>query len=160
MMWVRQTRKGWKTMETNRATENMAQGYVCSEAVLLAACQEFEIEIDDKIIPRIASLFAGGIGNTGAVCGAVAGAVMAIGLMKERGDTMEEGLRALGVAAEFRRRFEAEMGTINCRELTGADLTTQEGIEQFMDSDIPRTVCFPAVATAYRLVVDLLKETS
>ncbi len=123
-------------------------------------CQEFEIEIDDKTIPRIAFGFAGGIGNTGAVCGAVAGAVMAIGLMKERGDTMEEGLRALGVAAEFRRRFEAEMETINCRELTGADLTTQEGIEQFMDSDIPQTVCFPAVATAYRLVVDLLKETS
>jgi len=147
-------------METNRATQNMAQGYVCSESVLLAACQEFEMEIDDKIIPRIAFAFAGGIGNTGTVCGAVAGAVMAIGLMKERGDTMEEALRTLGVAAEFRRRFEAEMGTINCRELTGADLTTQKGIEQFMDSDIPQTACFPAVATAYRLVVDLLKETS
>ena len=147
-------------MKANRATQNMTQGHVCSESVLLAACQEFEMEIDDKIIPRIAFAFAGGIGNTGTVCGAVAGAVMAIGLMKERGDTMEEALRTLGVAAEFRRRFEAEMGTINCRELTGADLTTQEGIEQFMDSDIPQTVCFPAVATAYRLVVDLLRETS
>ena len=101
VMRVRHTRKGWKTMETNRATQNMAQGYVCSESVLLAACQEFEIEIDDKIIPRIAFGFAGGIGNTGAVCGAVAGAVMAIGLMKERGDTMEEGLRTLG----WRRSF-------------------------------------------------------
>jgi hypothetical protein len=80
---------------------------------------------------------------------------------KERGDTTEEGLRSLAVAAEeFRRRFEAEMGTINCRELTGADLTTQEEVEQFMNSDIPQTVCFPSVATAYRLVVDLLKETS
>ena len=28
-----------------------------------------------------------------------------------------------------------------------------------MNSDVPQTVCFPAVATAYRLVVDLLKET-
>jgi hypothetical protein len=28
------------------------QGYVCSESVLLATCQEFGIEIDDKIIPR------------------------------------------------------------------------------------------------------------
>ena len=147
-------------METNRATQNMAQGHVCSESVLLAACQEFEIEIDGKIIPRIASLFAGGIGNTGAVCGAVAGAVMAIGLMKERGDTMEEALRTLGLAAEFRRRFEAEMGTINCRELTGADLTTREGIKQLMASNIPQTVCFPAVATAYRLLVDLLEEGS
>ena len=52
------------------------------------------------------------------------------------------------------------METISCRELTGADLTTEEGIEQFMGSDIPQTVCFPAVATAYRIVVELLKETS
>jgi C_GCAxxG_C_C family probable redox protein len=120
-------------------------------------CQEFGIE--NEIIPRIATCFAGGIGNTGAVCGAVAGAVMAIGLKKERGDTMEEALRTLAVAQEFRRRFEAEMETINCHELTGADLSTPEGIEQFMGSDTPQTVCFPAVGAAYRLVVELLKET-
>ena len=121
-------------------------------------CQEFGIE--NEIIPRIATCFAGGIGNTGAVCGAVAGAVMAIGLKKERGGTMEDWLRISAVAQEFRRRFEAEMETINCRELTGADLSTPEGIEQFMGSDTPQTVCFPAVGTAYRLVMDLLKETS
>ncbi len=123
-------------------------------------CQEFEIETENDVIPRIAFGFAGGIGNTGAVCGAVVGAVMAIGLKQGRADTMEEMLGNLAVAREFRRRFEAEMETINCRELTGADLSTPEGIEQFMGSDIPQTVCFPAVGVAYRLVVDLLKETS
>jgi C_GCAxxG_C_C family probable redox protein len=125
---------------------------------LLAVCQEFEIE--SEVIPQIASGFGGGIGNTGAVCGAVVGGVMAIGLKMERGDTMEDWLRIAGAAQEFRRRFEAEMGTINCRELTGADLTTQEGLAQYMRSDTPQTVCFPAVGAAYRLVLDLLKETS
>jgi C_GCAxxG_C_C family probable redox protein len=124
----------------------------------LAVCQEFGIKND--IIPRIASCFGGGIGNTGAVCGAVAGAVMAIGLKKERGDTMEDWFRLSAVAQEFRRRFEAEMGTINCRELTGMDLTTPDGIKQLMDSNIPQKVCFPAVGAAYRLVLDLLKETA
>jgi C_GCAxxG_C_C family probable redox protein len=147
-------------METNRATENMMQGHVCSESVLLAVCQEFGMEIDDKIIPRIAGLFAGGIGNSGSVCGAVTRAVMAMGLLKERGETLEEELDTFTIAQEFRRHFEAEMKTINCRELTGLDLTTKEGVDQLMNSDIPQTVCFPAVATAYRLVVDLLKETS
>jgi C_GCAxxG_C_C family probable redox protein len=128
--------------------------------VLLAVCQEFELEVNNEIIPRIAFGFAGGIGNTGSVCGAVAGAVMAISLKMERGETMEESLRIFTVGQEFRRRFEAEMETINCRELTGADLSTPEGIEQFMDSDIPQTVCFPAVGTSYRLVMDLLKENS
>jgi C_GCAxxG_C_C family probable redox protein len=123
-------------------------------------CQELEIETENDVVPRIASGFAGGIGNTGSVCGSVIGAVMAIGLRQGRADTMEEALRNLAVTQEFRRRFEAEMKTINCRELTGADLSTPEGIEQFMGSDTPKTVCFPAVALAYRLVVDLLKETS
>ncbi len=147
-------------METNRATENMAKGNVCSESVLLAVCEEFGMEIDDRIIPRIAGLFAGGIGNSGSVCGAVSGAVMAMGLLKEHGETMEEMLDRLSTAEQFRCRFEAEMKTINCRELTGLDLTTKQGVEKLVNSDIPQTVCFPAVATAYRLAVELLNENS
>jgi len=123
-------------------------------------CQEFEIEIEEDVIRRIAFGFAGGLGNTGAVCGAVIGAVMAIGLKRGRADTMEGALRELAVVRGFRHRFEAEMKTISCRELTGVDLTTEEGLEQLMNSDIPQTVCFPAVSAAYRLVVNLLKETS
>jgi hypothetical protein len=72
---------------------------------------------------------------------------------------MEEMFGTLALAQEFRRRFEAEVETIQCRELTGADLTTPEGIDAYMKSDTPMMVCFPAVATAYRIAVDLLKET-
>ena len=119
-------------------------------------CQKFRIQ--SEVIPRIASGFGGGIGNTGAVCGAVAGAVMAIGLIKERGDTMEDWFRLSAVVQAFRSRFEEEMGTISCSELTQADLSTEEGREAYMSSDTPQTVCFPAVGLAYRLVVELLKE--
>jgi C_GCAxxG_C_C family probable redox protein len=115
--------------------------------------------MENEIIPQIGFYFAGGIGNTGAVCGAVVGAVMAIGVKKGRADTMEEALRDLAVAQEFRRRFEAEMGTISCRDLTGVDLSTEAGLEQYMSSDTPQTVCFPAVGVAYRLVMELLNET-
>ena len=123
-------------------------------------CQEFELRIEDEIIPRIAFGFAGGIGNTGDVCGAIAGGVMAIGYKKERGASMEETYHTLGLVQEFRRRFEAEMKTIYCRELTGWDLSTPEGIEGSMNSDTPQTVCFPAVGLTYRIVVELLREKS
>jgi len=124
--------------------------------VLLAVSQEFDL--DHKFVSQGgASLFAGGIGNTGSVCGAVIGGVMAIGLKNGRADTMEEVLQSLQLAAEFRRRFEAEAGTILCRELTGVDLSTPEGIERYMNSDKPMTVCGPAVALAERLAVDILK---
>lgn len=121
-------------------------------------CRDFGIE--SEIVPQIATCFAGGIGNTGSVCGAVIGAVMGIGLVRGRSDDMEEMMQTLAVGQEFRRRFEAEMDTINCHELTGIDLTTQEGLERLMTSDVPATVCFPAVGIAYRLVADLLKESS
>jgi C_GCAxxG_C_C family probable redox protein len=146
-------------METNRATEHMANGLVCAESVLLATCEEFGVDVNENVIPKIAYAFAGGIGNTGSVCGAVAGAVMAIGLIKDRGETMEEMMRVIGLAAEFRKRFEAEMNTISCRELTGIDLTLEESRKELMTSDIAQKVCFPAVAAAHRLVVDLLKES-
>lgn len=147
-------------METNRATKILMEGNVWAESVLLAVCQELDFKVENEIIPKIAFGFAGGLGNTGAVCGAVAGGVMAISLLCERGETMEESFRTLEVIKEFRRRFEDEMGHISCRELTGTDLSTPEGIAQLMASDIPQTVCFPAVGVAYQLVVDLLNETS
>jgi C_GCAxxG_C_C family probable redox protein len=123
-------------------------------------CQEFGIEAGKDVIPQIASGFAGGIGNTGAVCGAVVGAVMAIGLKQERGQNMEEMFGNLAQVQEFRRRFEAELGTINCRELTGLDLSTAEGMKQSMEQQTAQKVCFPAVGTAYEIVIDLLRETS
>jgi C_GCAxxG_C_C family probable redox protein len=122
----------------------------------MAVCQEFGMATDSDVIPSIASGFPGGIGNTGSVCGAVIGAVMGIGLKQGRAESMEQMLGNLAVSREFRRRFEAEMKTINCRELTGIDLTTEEGIKQLMTSGISQTVCFPSVAASYRLVVDLL----
>ena len=123
-------------------------------------CQEFEIAAESDVIPQIASAFAGGIGNTGSVCGAVAGAVMAIGLKRGRASTMEEMLGNLALTREFRHRFEAEMGDIRCRELTGLDLSTEEGMKQSISAGTAQKVCFPAVAAAYRLVLELLQESS
>ena len=122
-------------------------------------CQEFELETGQEIIPKIASGFAGGIGNTGAVCGAVIGAVMAMGLKQDRATTVEEMFENLALARTFRDRFEAEMETIHCRELTGMDLTTTEGMEGLMGSEVVQNVCFRAVGTAYQLVVEILNET-
>jgi C_GCAxxG_C_C family probable redox protein len=126
--------------------------------VLLAVCQELGIE--NEAIPRIASGFGGGIGGTGAVCGAVVGAVMAIGLKRGRDTASEDRFGTWHLVQEFRRRFEAEMGHICCHELTGTDLSTEEGQKQFWSSDVPIRVCLPAGGTGYRLALELLKEPS
>ena len=121
-------------------------------------CRDLKIEND--LIPRIASCFGGGMGNTGSVCGAVVGAMMAIGIKMDRGESIEDWFRIASVVQEFRRRFESEMETISCRELIGIDLTSEEGREELMKSDNVQMVCISAVANAYRLVTELLKENS
>ena len=121
-------------------------------------CRDLKIEND--LIRRIASCFGGGMGNTGSVCGAVVGAMMAIGIKMDRGESIEDWFRIASVVQEFRRRFESEMETISCRELIGIDLTSEEGREELMKSDNVQMVCISAVANAYRLVTELLKENS
>lgn len=114
--------------------------------------------MENEIVPRIASGFGGGIGGSGAVCGAVVGAVMAIGLEHGRDFEVEDRYGAWRLAREFRQRFEAEMGTIGCRELTGADLSTEEGRQQYRSSDRPIMVCLRAGGRAYEIVLEMLKE--
>ena len=125
---------------------------------MLAVCQELGIE--NEAIPRIASGFGGGIGGTGAVCGAVVGAVMSIGLKHGRDAASEDRLGTWHLVQEFRRRFEAEMGHICCHELTGMDLSTDEGRKQFWSSDVPVRVCLRSGGTAYRLALELLNKPS
>ncbi len=117
-------------------------------------CQHLGIE--HETIPAIATAFGGGIGGTGATCGAVVGAVMAIGLRHGRREAGVKDAKAYGLTQELRRRFEATMGTIECRKLTGMDLTAADGVKKFYASDVPKRVCMPAVGLAYRTAVELL----
>ena len=83
-------------MDSNRASKFMEEGYTCAESVLLAVSQEFEIEYE--IPTHMAMCFGGGIGLTGVVCGAVSGAVMAIGLIKGPAANMQEFFQIMPLA--------------------------------------------------------------
>jgi len=124
----------------------------------MAVCQQLGIKND--LIPRIATPFAGGMARSGEVCGAVVGALMCIGVKHGRDEVGQSDDKAQGLSGEFLRRFRDEMGSIQCRELTGIDLSTPEGLAQFRSSDVPVKVCLPAAGLAYRLVLELLQEPS
>jgi C_GCAxxG_C_C family probable redox protein len=143
-------------MEPNRAQQLAARGYHSGEAVLLAVCQE--LGIDSEIVPRIASGFGYGISGRGTVCGAVVGSVMAIGLRHGREEPWQQRDNAHSLVQEFCQRFEEEMGHLYCRDLTGMDPSTPEGIEAQMSSDVPVRVCLPAIGTAFDLVMELLQR--
>jgi hypothetical protein len=83
---------------------------------------------------------------------------MAIGLKHGREEPEQPRAQAYAPAQEVYRRFQQEMGSVICRELTGIDLSTPEGLKQLYSSDVPKRVCLPAVSTGYRLALALLRQ--
>ncbi|MHA2428572.1 MAG: C-GCAxxG-C-C family protein [Candidatus Hermodarchaeia archaeon] len=69
--------------------------------------------------------------RTGNVCGALTGALMALGL--KFGDDRE---KANEVAGKFLSEFKSLHGSIICSELTGHNLSTVEDIEQAVKMEI------------------------
>jgi C_GCAxxG_C_C family probable redox protein len=122
----------------------------------MAVCQELGVK--NELIPRIATPFAGGMARTGEVCGAVVGALMCIGIKHGRDEVGRPEDRAQGLGGDFLRAFREEMGSLECRELTGFDLSTPEGLKQFLSSDVPVKVCLRAVGFTYETVLGLLQE--
>ncbi len=120
-----------------------------------------KLNITNALIPRIATPFAGGMGRSGEVCGAVVGGIMSIGLLHGRDDSAQSVDEAMGLTRRFIAEFNLEMGNITCRDLTGMDLSTAEGLQAYRDSNVPATVCLKAGGFAYDLVLRLLgKEES
>ena len=59
------------------------QGLNCTECVLRTFMDIYEVEFPDEII-CMATGFGGGMGHTKNTCGAITGAVMALGLLKRK----------------------------------------------------------------------------
>ena len=119
-------------------------------------CQELGIE--SPVVPRIATAFGGGMGGIGSVCGAVVGAVMAIGLAHGREEPSQSRDQAYALTQQVYRGFQQEMGSTICRDLTGIDLTTPEGVKEIFSSGVAMRVCLRAGSTGYRLALAAIRE--
>jgi len=72
----------------------------------------------DPNIARMGTGWAGGVANAAELCGAVAGAVMLIGAKHGRVTLDDEDTTCLRLVNKFRRRFEDELGSIQCYHFT------------------------------------------
>jgi C_GCAxxG_C_C family probable redox protein len=130
------------TKAAGRAVKLFNSGFNCAEGVLLALSQEFNQEA--TIIPRIATGFGGGVGRSGRICGALSGAVMAIGLLKGCDEGKEESEKRNSAYESVRqmiKAFENEFGNSQCRILTRCDLQTQEGREKYRREKLRKKLC-------------------
>ncbi len=140
---------------SQRSGELFQSGLYCAESVLLAIAESKGIQSD--LIPKIATGFCGGVSRTCGMCGAVSGGIMAISLSKGRSSAEESALLAYRAVQRLLEVFEAQFGSINCRELTGCDLGTDEGQNYFKANNL-REKCRQLTEAATGLALQLIEE--
>ena len=110
----------------SRGKDYFRQGLNCSECVLRTFMDMHETDLPESII-RLASGFGGGMGHTKNTCGAITGAVLALGLVKGRDPFASEEVKdritqlndqVYPAFAPMIREMEEEFGTLICAELS------------------------------------------
>jgi C_GCAxxG_C_C family probable redox protein len=119
---------------------------------LLAVAEHESIESD--LIPRLATGFCSGVARTGGTCGAVAGGIIALGLIMGRDVPGQSNEACYEAVRSLLDQFTGQFGSINCQELTGVRLGTAEGQLQFKAKG-QMTECARYVGEATRLVIDI-----
>lgn len=129
------------------ATVLFAEGYNCAEAILLAAEKSMGLPPGSA---AAAAAFGGGMARTGSTCGALTGALMALGLAAGPRDLTDKqgGALLLARARALMDAFRTEFGALDCSRLTGYDLPAQ--MEAFTADRRRREHCRKLVAFAAR----------
>ncbi len=110
--------------------------------------------IQSDLLPKIATGFCSGVARTGGQCGALSGAIMALGLLAGRSEPGAPVDDNYSQVQELVMWFKAKFGSINCQELTGVHLGTEEGRVQFREKN-QIEICLNFAEEATRIVLEL-----
>jgi len=144
-----------------QALDYFDDGFNCAQAVLLAFAKDSGL--DETSTLKVAAGFGAGMGRLQSVCGALTAVFMTIGCLygkirKDDTDASEKTTKFIQTAAE---KFQTIHGHINCRDLLGCDLNTDEGRQISEAQNFHVTKCQSYVRTACRIIDELIynKET-
>jgi C_GCAxxG_C_C family probable redox protein len=145
--------------KVEQAVDGCESGYNCSQAVVGAYCEQFELEQDKAL--KIAAGFGGGIGRSGGICGALTGAIMVLGLKYGSSDTEDKQGKAktYEIVSDAIKRFEERNGSVICRDLLGCDIATPQGRKTASEKDLFDTLCKKLVRDAAEILEKLIGET-
>lgn len=142
--------------KAEKAKEQFEKGFSCAPAVLSTYSEQ--LGLGKELALKIACGFGGGIGRMGRTCGAVTGAVMAIGLKRGQVDLADEESRQKThkLAKKFIDKFTAVHGSIECKELLGYDLSSARGLKAARESGVFENKCPGFVYDAACILEDVL----
>ena len=141
-----------------RAYNTEMEYHGCSQATLKPFLDIFEI--DNVGVMKAASPFAAGLAFTGNNCGALAGGLIALGLLFGRGD-VKEGMDGIIAGTRPLRKlmkyFEGQYKTVNCRDITQTDVADPvKSAEYFDHGGLEK--CATMIANVAAFVGDILYE--
>lgn len=142
-----------------RARELFLQGYNCAQAVACAFCDVTGLTMEESA--RMASSFGGGLGRLREVCGTVSGAALVLGIVEGYSDPGDYGAKKAHYARvqAFARRFQAENGSIICRELLkGVAVTPGGAPEARTDEYYKKRPCPGLACCSARILEAMLAE--
>jgi C_GCAxxG_C_C family probable redox protein len=144
--------------QSEQALQYFTGGFNCSQAVFTAIAERHGF--DKELTLKIAAGFGGGIARLQKTCGAVTGAVMAIGLISgssQADDTLQKE-KVYSLTREFIDRFNTKHGTLKCSELLGHSLSTEEDRKEARELNLFETVCNNCVTDAVKILDEMLRE--
>lgn len=145
--------------KTRHATERFKSGFNCSQSVLSAFAEDFGLSRDSCL--RLASPFGSGIARMQETCGAVTGALMAIGLKYGKGENGTEDDKTIAyrqsqfLVNEFKKRNT----TICCRQLLdGYDMNSPQEMAKIMELDLYNNYCLKYIQDAVEITETILSD--
>ncbi|RDE11277.1 MAG: hypothetical protein C4K47_10030 [Candidatus Thorarchaeota archaeon] len=136
-----------------KAREYFNTSYNCAQSVLSALLEKKKRYF--KEAPYLAAGFGGGIGHEGQTCGAVSGAIMAIGVLaaQRTSDVREHKKLTYELTARFLKEFREKRGTTICRELIGFDVGDAQARAEAEKKGVFQEVCSHLVEDAVGIVL-------
>ena len=113
----------------------------------------------DQIMPLAAGIGAG-VAHEGNACGAVTGAILALGVVEGNihKEPLEQKEAAYSSGEEFVRIFKEKRGTIICDQLTGITMTDIDARNAASEDGTFAKKCPSFVADAVRIALEIATE--
>ena len=142
----------------DKAREYFVGNYNCTQAVLRTILEEKGLYFNQALI--VAAGFGGGISRRGEICGALTGAVMAIGVLhgqkyNESGEHRKYTYESVG---ELIEKFKAIHDSPICNDLVGFDVRDPVARQKGSDDGVFKNVCPKFVEDSVKIILEMFPD--
>lgn len=114
-------------------------GLNCSQALLTVFGEPFGL--DAETAKMLGRPWGGGMGHLAGTCGYLTGAILVLAQAYDHKDESRAREEIFESVREVFNRFEKRRGTTCCRDLLGADISTEQGLKTIGEKQLVRKTC-------------------